>query len=74
MTVRAITEELDGEGVLLRRRVRRVRRLDFSWIEPEETCTLLEETGYSIEAAWGDFDGTPLDESSSTQLWIARRS
>ena len=71
MTVRAITEELDGEGVLLRRRV---RRLDFSWIEPEETRTLLEETGYSIEAAWGDFDGTPLDESSSTQLWIARRS
>jgi len=68
--VRAITEELDAAGVVARRRVRRV---DLSWIEPEQSSALLEETGFTVEDVLGDFDGSPLGACSPSQIWIARR-
>jgi ubiquinone/menaquinone biosynthesis C-methylase UbiE len=66
----AWTDEIDGVGVLVRRQY---RRLTFSWLEPEQTRTLLAETGFEVEALYGDFDRSPFDEDSSEQIWVARR-
>jgi SAM-dependent methyltransferase len=71
-TIRIIawTDEIDGVGVLTRRRY---RRLSFSWLEPDQTRTLLEEAGFEIEALYGDFDRSPSSADSPEQIWIARR-
>jgi len=71
-TMRIITwtDELDDDGVLLRRKY---RRLSFSWLEPQQTRALLEETGFEIEALYGDFDRRPFGEDSPEQVWVARR-
>ncbi len=70
MRILAWTDELDDEGVLIRRRY---RRLSFSWIEPDQMRALLEEAGFEIEALYGDFDRSPLTETSPEQVWIVRR-
>ena len=70
MRVLAWTEELDEEGVVLQCKY---RRLDFSWIEPGQARALLEETGFEIEALYGEFDRRPFDQNSGEQVWIARR-
>ncbi|GAB4531607.1 MAG: class I SAM-dependent methyltransferase [Anaerolineae bacterium] len=71
-TIRIIawTDEIDGVGVLVRRQY---RRLSFSWLEPEQTRALLEETGFEIEALYGDFDRSPFTPDSPEQIWVARR-
>lgn len=69
--VRAITEELDGEGVVARRKVRRIR---FSWVEPDQVRVLLGETGFEIEDLRGGFVGEPFDPDARHQVWIARRA
>lgn len=66
----AWTDELDQHGVVLRRIY---RRLDFSWIEPEQARTLLEEAGFLVEALFGDFDRSPFGSESQRQVWVARR-
>lgn len=66
----AWTDEIDGVGVLVRRQY---RRLNFSWLEPEQTRALLEETGFEIEALYGDFDRSPFSDDSPEQIWVARR-
>ena len=70
MRLFAWTDELDEEGVVIRRRY---RRLSFSWIEPEQTRALLSETGFEIEALYGDFDRSPFGPESPEQIWVARR-
>ena len=71
-TIRIIawTDEIDGVGVLVRRQY---RRLNFSWLEPAQTRTLLEEAGFEIEALYGDFDRGPFSDDSPEQIWVARR-
>ncbi len=71
-TIRIIawTDELDDDGVLIRRQY---RRLSFSWLEPDQTRALLEETGFEVEALYGDFDRRLFDEESPEQVWVARR-
>lgn len=71
-TIRIIawTDVIDGVGVLVRRQY---HRLSFSWLEPEQTRALLEETGFEIEALYGDFDRSPLGKDSPEQIWVARR-
>jgi SAM-dependent methyltransferase len=71
-TMRIITwtDELDSEGVVVRRKY---RRLDFSWLEPQQTRALLEEVGFEIEALYGDFDRRPFDENAPEQIWVARK-
>jgi len=64
------TDEIDGVGVLVRRQY---RRLNFSWLEPEQTRALLEETGFEIEALYGNFDRGPLRDDSPEQIWVVRR-
>jgi SAM-dependent methyltransferase len=64
------TDEIDGVGVFVRRQY---RRLTFSWLEPPQTRQLLEETGFEIEALYGDFDRSPFSDDSPEQIWVARR-
>ena len=71
MRVIAWTDELDNDGVVLRRKY---RRLSFSWLDPEQARALLEETGFQVEALYGDFDRRPFDEDSPEQVWVARKT
>jgi ubiquinone/menaquinone biosynthesis C-methylase UbiE len=72
-TMRLITwtDELNDQDVLLRRQY---RRLSFSWLDPEQARALLEETGFEVEAVYGDFDRRPFTEDSTEQIWVARRT
>ncbi len=70
MTVYAKTEELDAHGVVEKTKV---RRLDFSWITPEESRALLEDVGFEIDSCLGCFDGTPFGPESREQIWVARK-
>jgi SAM-dependent methyltransferase len=51
---------------------RRYRRLSLSWLELDQARALLEETGFTVEACLGDFQGTPFETTSALeQVWIA---
>lgn len=63
------TEDLDADGVVVRRRY---RKGDLSWMSPEESRALLEGTGFQVEAAYGDYRRSPLDDSAVEQIWLAR--
>jgi SAM-dependent methyltransferase len=71
ITVVTWEDELDADGVLARRRY---RRLSLSWLEPAQARRLLEEAGFLVEACFGDFERTPFaDTEAHEQVWIARR-
>ena len=71
ITVVTWEDELDADGMLDRRRY---RRLSLSWLEPTQTRQLLEETGFTIDACFGDFEHTPFTETTAhEQVWIARK-
>lgn len=71
ITVVTWEDVLDLSGVLERRRY---RRLSLSWLEPSQARELLEETGFTVEDCFGDFQRTPFAEGSSPeQVWIARK-
>jgi SAM-dependent methyltransferase len=64
-------DDLDADGVLVRRRY---RRLSLSWLDVIQARPLLEEAGFSVEACFGDFDRTPFVENAAhEQVWIARK-
>lgn len=64
-------DELDTEGLMARRRY---RRLSLSWIEPSQARSLITDAGFSIESCFGDFRRTPFSESTAhEQIWVARR-
>ena len=70
-TVVTWEDELDPAGVLARRVY---RRLSLSWLEPAQARRLLEETGFLVEACFGDFARTPFaDVGAQEQVWIARK-
>ena len=53
---------------------RRYRRLYLSWLDPDQARTLLLETGFTIDACLGSFDGTPFSmDTAAEQIWIARK-
>lgn len=53
---------------------RRYRRLDLSWLDPDHARMLLLETGFTIDACLGGFDGTPFSaDTAAEQIWIARK-
>jgi SAM-dependent methyltransferase len=71
--IRVVTweDELDADGLLGRRRY---RRLSLSWLEPSQTRDLLTQTGFTVDACYGDFDRTPFsDGTAHEQVWVARR-
>jgi SAM-dependent methyltransferase len=43
-----------------------------AWLSPNEWRSLLEQTGFEIEACFGWFDRTPYDGQEDT-VWVARR-
>jgi SAM-dependent methyltransferase len=64
-------DELDVEGILKRRRYRRV---SLSWLDPVQARHLLEDAGFIIEACFGDFERTPFSsDEAREQIWIARK-
>ncbi len=64
-------DEVDTEGVLTRRQY---RRLTLSWLEPAQARSLLIETGFEVEACFGDFARTPFSpDTAHEQVWIARK-
>ncbi len=72
-SIRVVTweDELDPDGVAVRRRY---RRLSLSWLEPAQARALLTGAGFEIVSCLGDFDGTPFsDLTAHEQIWIARR-
>jgi hypothetical protein len=64
------TDDLDAGGNVVHRRY---RRINLSWLTVEQSFDLLEEAGFEIEAAYGDFDESPMDETSTHQVWVAVR-
>jgi ubiquinone/menaquinone biosynthesis C-methylase UbiE len=64
------TDELADDGTLLQRKY---RRLNFSWLEPQQARTLLVETGFEIVALYGEFDRRPFDGRSPEQVWVAQK-
>ena len=68
--VLARIEDVDESGVVEKTRY---SRLDLSWIDPARSRELLEQCGFEIEALYGDFRRGAFGESSSHQVWVARR-
>lgn len=71
--IRVVTweDEADAEGLLTRRRY---RRLSLSWLEPTQARSLLIEAGFEVEACFGDFARTPFSpDTAHEQVWIARK-
>lgn len=71
-TMRIITwtDEVNPKGSV---EERKYRSLSFSWVEPEQVRTLLEKTGYQVEAVYGDFRRNPFEGGSTEQVWVARK-
>jgi SAM-dependent methyltransferase len=64
------TDEIDSGGIVVSRRY---RRMNLSWITPEQSHRLLEDAGFEVEAVHGDFEENPLTETSTHQIWVARK-
>jgi len=64
------TDEIDSGGTVVSRRY---RRINLSWITPEQSHRLLEEAGFEVEALHGDFEENPLTETSTHQVWVVRK-
>ena len=68
MHILAVSEEVDPLG---HAGARRIRRMDFSWVTPDQAQTLLAETGFEVESQWGCFDETPFTVDSKEQIYSA---
>ena len=64
------TDELERDGVVARRRY---RRLDMSWLDYDQAQALLNDTDFEVEACYQDFDRTPFSPGGTEHVWIARR-
>ncbi len=72
-SMRVVTweDELDADGAMTGRRY---RKLSLSWMTPVQAAELLAETGFTVDACYGNFDGTPFDAvTAEEQIWIARK-
>ena len=71
VTVVTWEDELDTDGLLDQRRY---RRLSLSWLDPPQTRQLLADTGFAVDACFGDFEKTPFAEATAhEQVWLARK-
>ena len=72
-SIRVVTLEdtLDAAGGLARRQY---RRLSLSWLTPAQAREMLVESGFIVDACYGDFAGAPFAaETASEQVWVAHR-
>ncbi len=67
----AWTDELDRDGVVVRRRY---RRYTSCWVETEQMRAELAEAGLKVVALHGDFKGGPVDDDAVVNVWITSRS
>jgi ubiquinone/menaquinone biosynthesis C-methylase UbiE len=68
---RFIYHEWRADGTLLRTS-RRGYTLCYIW--PREFEHMLARCGFEVQALYGWFDKRPFDESSTEQVWVARRA
>jgi len=47
--------------------------LSFSWILPSQVEKLVNETGFRIQALYGDFEMNPFEENSHDQIWVLKK-
>jgi SAM-dependent methyltransferase len=72
-TIQVVTWEdtLEQDGT---RVDRQYRTLSLSWLEPSQARSLLEDTGFTVEACYGTFDRLPFDLATAReQIWVARK-
>ncbi len=70
-TVVTWEDRLQADGRL---DTRRYRRLHLSWLLPAQARQLLADTGFEVEACYGDFQRTPFaDTTAVEQVWVARK-
>jgi len=65
-----IYELVDESGQTIRRWHRSAQH---AYLWPRETQLLLEGMGFDIEASYGGWNDEPLDDSSTIQVWVARK-
>jgi SAM-dependent methyltransferase len=71
ITVITWEDTLDDNG---RQIDRQYRKLELSWLTPEQAQTLLEDVGFKIDSCWGDFERTTFDPTrANEQIWVVRR-
>lgn len=66
----AWSDELDRDGIVVRRRY---RRYTSCWVETDQMRAELNEAGLDVVAVYGDFQGGPVDDDSVVNVWISRR-
>ena len=67
ISARIIIEELDSDGVVVKRLY---RDFQLRYVHYWEMHHLLVMCGYEVLDVFGDFDGTPFDEASSEMVWV----
>ena len=71
ITVVTWQDDFDADGQL---EWRRYRRLNLSWLDPENVQQLLTETGFQINACLGDFTGSAFSADTAVeQIWDVRK-
>ena len=68
ISTRMIIEELDDDGVMLRRLY---RDFQLRYVHRWEMEHLLTACGYEVQDLYGDFDRSPFDEASTEMVWVA---
>jgi SAM-dependent methyltransferase len=66
-----IDEEIDSGGVVVSRVYRNLR---LRWLHRFEMEHLFARTGFTVEALYGDFAGSPFGDTSPEMVWVARRA
>ena len=67
ISARIIVEELDSNGVVVKRLY---RDFQLRYVHYWEMHHLLMMCGFQILDVFGDFDGSPFDETSSEMVWV----
>ena len=70
-SARLIIEELDATGLMVRRLY---RDFDLRYVFRWEMQHLLELSGFTVEAVYGDFEGGPVTDRSDDLVWVARKA
>ncbi len=66
---RLIVEELDQQGTMVKRLY---RDFQLRYVHRWEMHHLLQLSGFEVLDLFGDFEGSPFDESSTEMVWVAR--
>lgn len=63
-------EEVRTDGTVV---ARRHHPLSFSWVDPNQVRSMIDEAGFELEDLFGSFDRSPFDSNSREQIWVAKR-